>query len=81
MRLGALAHSGIAANAAALACVIWALVNTHDGAIEGAYFNRAVGSDAVVLASYPVTPWLIAAAVLIVLGTAALVLAARRVPR
>ena len=66
---------GIAANASAIVCIVIALVKRDDVKVEGAYFNRSVGdSESVFAVTQPnIVPWLIAAAVLVLVGTALLV--------
>lgn len=64
---------GIAANALAVVCIVIALVRRGDATVEGAYFNRSEGDSASAFAlSQPnIVSWLIAAAVLVVVGTVA----------
>ena len=76
-----IARAGLAAHVVALACIVVAIVKRNQGSVEGAYFNRSVGGgdgDGFIVTTVDLTPWLVAAAVLLVLGTAALVAAARR---
>ena len=53
------------AQAASLGCIVVAYFERDSAHVEGAYFNRAVGEDAVALAfQSDVRPWLVAAMVL-----------------
>lgn len=66
---------GVAANALGVACIVIALVKRDDVTIEGAYFNRSVGAPAyegVFISGPSIVPWLVAAALLVVAGTALL---------
>lgn len=66
---------GIAANALSVVCVAVALVKRDDVTVEGAYFNRSVGSptSAIAVDGPNIVPWLIAAICLTLVGTALLV--------
>ena len=69
---------GVALNAIAVSCIAVALFAKDRKPIEGAYFNRSVGEPAfagVYSGDYLATrtPWLIAALILVALGTAILV--------
>ena len=76
------ARVGLLANLLALACIGVAFVRRDQGTVEGAYFNRSSGGggsgDTFVISSANLTPWLVAAAVLLILGTAALLADRRR---
>jgi hypothetical protein len=61
---------GFTAQAAAAACVAVAYAKRDSVVVDGAYFNRAVGGDAAAVAiSGDIGPWLIAALVLLMVGT------------
>lgn len=67
---------GITANALGVVCIVIALVKRGDATVEGAYFDRSEGDPASAFAvSQPnIVPWLIAALVLVAVGTALLLL-------
>jgi hypothetical protein len=68
-------RAGIASNVLGVICVVVALVKRDDVAVEGAYFNRSVGSPASAFAvdQPDIVPWLVAAVCLTLVGTALLV--------
>jgi hypothetical protein len=79
-----IAKSGLMANAAALGCIVVAFVKRDQGTVEGAYLNRSVGGgsgDTFVVSTANLTPWLVAATILLVLGTAALLADSKRLAR
>jgi hypothetical protein len=60
---------GLALDVAAIGCLVVAFSKRHDVTFEGAYFNRAGGQGVSVAGvHHAVTPWIIAAAVLVALG-------------
>ena len=67
--------AGVVCQLLALASLVVAYAQREDVAIEGAYFGRDVTAYAT---SGTVGPWLVAAAALVVAGTALLVVAALR---
>ena len=72
----------VAANAASLACLVVAAVRWETRGWEGAYFNRSVGADAAAGSALgwwelPQAPWLLASALLLVVGLGALLRAVR----
>ncbi len=73
-----MARAGLSANVLALSCIVIAFIKRDQATVEGAYFDRSVGGDSLVVSTANLTPWLIAAAVLLVLGTAALVADSKR---
>ena len=78
------ARGGLLANALALACIVIAFAKRDQGTVEGAYLNRSVGGgsgDTFVVSTANLTPWLIAAAVLLILGTALLIVDSKRISR
>jgi hypothetical protein len=73
---------GLTAQAAAAACVAVAYAKRDAVVVEGAYFNRSVSGDAAVVAiSGDIGPWLIAALVLLIVGTSVAALALVRARR
>ena len=70
----------LATHAAALACLVVAYLQRDDVRIEGAYFDRAVGSPAAVAAvSHDgSTVWIVAAAVLVAAGAVLVLVQDRR---
>lgn len=64
-------RAGLAADAAAVVCVLVALIKRDDVTVEGAYFNRSAGGSAHAFAvDQPnIVPWLVAAVCLILVGT------------
>lgn len=77
-RLPVLAKVGCLAHLGALICLAVAFERRDSGVFEGAYFNRSVGEPATagVFIGGQTAPWLIAAAVLLIIGTALFVRAA-----
>jgi hypothetical protein len=77
VRRSRLTAFGLGLHGAALALLVVAYCKADDGELEGAYFG---GSESVeVITSGAVDrPWIIAAAVLLVVGSAALAAALRR---
>jgi hypothetical protein len=76
-RMPALTKAACVAHIGALICL--AVAFDRRNSFEGAYFNRSVGAPAnagVFVGRSDMTPWLIAAAALLVIGTAAFVRAA-----
>ena len=69
---GARSALGLVANGGALACIAVAFFKRNDVVVEGAYFNRSVGDgsgDSFAVTSANLTPWLVGAAVLLIVGT------------
>jgi hypothetical protein len=79
-RLSKLAWFALATHVAAAACVLVALVKSLSSGIEGAYFSddpTAPGTISYVTSFDPV-PWLAAAIALLIVGTVAFVVTAKR---
>ena len=70
---------GALANAAALVCLVVAYLRRDHVAVEGVYFNQSVGaSDHQLTVASGNSSWLIAAGVLVFVGTSTLIWASTK---
>jgi hypothetical protein len=71
MKRPQLVYAGVVVQLAALGLLAVAYSKRHDATVEGAYFNRSPGVDTAAYAtSSDVGPWILAAGMLVTLGTA-----------